>query len=169
MEVARITTKGQITIPIEIRKKLNLKEGDKIIFLEQDGRIYFENAALLAFNRIQNAMADEAQKAGYNSLEEMNELVKEIRKEMWEERYENNDWYQCTDFNYILSICADEMDTRHIEGKLWEVKFYNHNRIFYALVDSDRIYLLHACKKQKNKAERFELKTARKRMGEINK
>ena len=63
----------------------------------------------------------------------------------------------------------DEMDTRHIEGKLWEVKFYNHNRIFYALVDSDRIYLLHACKKQKNKAERFELKTARKRMGEINK
>lgn len=91
MEVARITTKGQITIPIEIRKKLNLKEGDKIIFLEQDGRIYFENAALLTFNRIQDAMVDEAQKAGYNSLEEMNELVKEIRKEMWEERYENND------------------------------------------------------------------------------
>lgn len=91
MEVARITTKGQITIPIEIRKKLNLKEGDKIIFLEQDGRIYFENAALLAFNRIQYAMADEAQKAGYNSPEEMNEFVKEIRKEMWKERYENND------------------------------------------------------------------------------
>jgi len=91
MEVARITTKGQITIPIEIRKKLNLKEGDKIIFLEQDGRIYFENAALLSFNRIQDAMAGEAQKAGYNSPEEMNELVKEIRKEMWDERYANND------------------------------------------------------------------------------
>jgi len=29
MEVARITTKGQITIPIEIRRKLNLKEGDR--------------------------------------------------------------------------------------------------------------------------------------------
>lgn len=91
MEVARITTKGQITIPIEIRKKLNLKEGDKIIFFEQDGRIYFENTALLAFNRIQDAMAGEAQKAGYNSPEEMNKFVKEIRKEMWEERYANND------------------------------------------------------------------------------
>ena len=108
MEVARITTKGQITIPIEIRKKLNLKEGDKIIFFEQDGRIYFENAALLTFNRIQDAMEGEAQKAGYNSLEEMNELVKEIRKEMWEERYENNDWYQCSDFHYLLSISTDE-------------------------------------------------------------
>ena len=35
MEVARITTKGQITIPIEIRKKLNVKEGDKILFLNE--------------------------------------------------------------------------------------------------------------------------------------
>lgn len=91
MEVARVTTKGQITIPIEIRKKLNLKEGDKVIFLEQDGKVYFENAALVAFNRIQKAMMGEAQKAGYESPEEMNELVKDIRKEMWEERYANND------------------------------------------------------------------------------
>lgn len=91
MEVARITTKGQITIPIEIRRKLNLKEGDKIIFFEQNGRIYFENAALLAFNRIQEAMVGEAKKAGYDSPEEMNELAKEIRKELWEERHENND------------------------------------------------------------------------------
>ncbi len=91
MEIARITTKGQITIPKEIRKKLNLKEGDKIIFLEQEGRIYFENAALVAFNRIQDAMAGEAQKVGLSSPEEMNQLVKEIRKEIWEERYADND------------------------------------------------------------------------------
>jgi AbrB family looped-hinge helix DNA binding protein len=57
VEVARITTKGQITIPIEIRKKLNLKKGDKILFLEEEnGRIYFENMALLAFNRIQKTV-----------------------------------------------------------------------------------------------------------------
>lgn len=30
MEVAKISSKGQITIPIEIRKKLNLKEEDKV-------------------------------------------------------------------------------------------------------------------------------------------
>lgn len=36
-------------------------------------------------------MTGEAQKAGYNSSEEMNELVKEVRKEIWEERYANND------------------------------------------------------------------------------
>jgi len=91
MDVARITTKGQITIPVEIRRKLNLKEGDKIIFLEQDGRIYFENAALLAFTRIQDAMAGEAEKAGFKSPEDVNDYVKEIRKEIWDKRYANTD------------------------------------------------------------------------------
>ena len=91
MDVERITTKGQITIPVEIRRKLNLKEGDKIIFLEQDGRIYFENAALLAFTRIQEAMAGEAEKAGFKSPEDVNDYVKEIRKEIWDKRYANND------------------------------------------------------------------------------
>lgn len=62
MEIARITTKGQITIPLEIRRRLDLKKGDKIIFLEQDGRIYFKNAALMAFNGIQDAIPGKAQR-----------------------------------------------------------------------------------------------------------
>ena len=92
MEVARITTKGQITIPIEIRKRLNLKEGDKILFLEEgNGRIYFENSALLAFNHIQDTMASEAQKAGFNSEQDMQNYMREIRKETWEKNYANHD------------------------------------------------------------------------------
>ncbi|WP_323984993.1 hypothetical protein [Fusibacter ferrireducens] len=35
------------------------------------------------------------------------------------------------------------------------------------MVDSDYIYFLHACKKQKGKAEKFELEKARNRMSEI--
>ena len=34
MELAKILPKGQITIPAAIRKKLDLKEGDKVIFIE---------------------------------------------------------------------------------------------------------------------------------------
>ena len=33
----------------------------------------------------------------------------------------------------------------------------------YVLKNKDAIYFLHACKKQKNKAEKFELETALKR------
>ena len=31
MELAKVTSKGQITIPIDIRKKLGIREGDKIL------------------------------------------------------------------------------------------------------------------------------------------
>jgi AbrB family looped-hinge helix DNA binding protein len=92
MEVARLTTKGQITIPIEIRKKLNVREGDKILFLEEEnGRIYFENAALMAFNRIQDAMAGEAKKAGFDEEQKLQDYAREIRKEAWEKNYAGND------------------------------------------------------------------------------
>ena len=40
MELAKVTSKGQVTIPIEIRKKLGIKNGDKVLFIEESGRIY---------------------------------------------------------------------------------------------------------------------------------
>jgi len=43
MPIATVTSKGQITIPIEVRKKLGLKSGDQINFFEdQDGKYTFE-------------------------------------------------------------------------------------------------------------------------------
>ena len=59
------------------------------------------------------------------------------------------------------------INTRQLEGKLWEIKFQRHNRIMYILIDEDQIYLLHACKKQKNKAEKADLDKAKTRAKEI--
>ena len=61
----------------------------------------------------------------------------------------------------------NELDTRQIRGKLWEVKF-SQNRIMYIIKDKKHVYMLHACKKQKNKAERFEIETAINRAKELN-
>lgn len=61
----------------------------------------------------------------------------------------------------------DTLDTRQIEGKIWEIKFRRHNRIFYVLLNEESLYLLHACKKQKGKAESFEVKKAKNRAKEI--
>ena len=63
MEVAKISSKGQITIPVSVRNKLKLRTGDKIVILEENGRFYFENSAMLAFKRAEDAFAGEAQKA----------------------------------------------------------------------------------------------------------
>ena len=82
MEVARLSNKGYITIPDKVRKKLNLKNGDKIGFIEENGRYYLTNAAAVAFDNVINAFAGGAEKAGFHSEEEMQEYMKEIRKEV---------------------------------------------------------------------------------------
>ena len=43
MEVAKITSKGQITIPISIRRKLELSEGDKVLFIYKPDGILMVN------------------------------------------------------------------------------------------------------------------------------
>jgi len=40
MSEARMTSKGQITVPKEVRLKLNLKPGDRVLFIvEDDGAV----------------------------------------------------------------------------------------------------------------------------------
>ncbi len=39
MDTSTITSKGQTTIPVEVRKRLQLKAGDKVrFFIEEDGK-----------------------------------------------------------------------------------------------------------------------------------
>jgi AbrB family looped-hinge helix DNA binding protein len=45
MNVGSITTKGQITIPKEIRTSLDLKEGDRVIFVIEDGQATIRKAS----------------------------------------------------------------------------------------------------------------------------
>lgn len=61
----------------------------------------------------------------------------------------------------------DGFDTRQLFGKLWEIKF-SDNRIMYIIFDADTVHFLHACKKQKGKAEKFELDKAIQRAKERN-
>lgn len=83
MEIAKISSKGQITIPASVRKKLNLKTGDKIVIFEENGRFYFENSAMLAFKRVEEAFAGEAFNAGFETEDDMQDYMREIRKEVF--------------------------------------------------------------------------------------
>jgi AbrB family looped-hinge helix DNA binding protein len=47
MEVAKITAKGQITVPIAIRRLLNLQTGDKVVFIKDETGVRIVNASAL--------------------------------------------------------------------------------------------------------------------------
>lgn len=70
--------------------------------------------------------------------------------------------------NYGLSAIGCEF--RQIEGKLWEIKIRTASggyRFFYAMLSGDTMYVLHAYRKQGQKAPKQELEIARKRLKEV--
>lgn len=81
MELAKVTSKGQVTIPIEIRKKLGLKEGTKMLFQEENGRIYVLNASMVALHEAQGAFQGEAEKAGLKDEQDVVKMIKELKRE----------------------------------------------------------------------------------------
>ena len=77
----KLTPEGQVTIPIDIRKKLGLKNGDKVLFVEEAGRIYMINSSMDAFREAQMEFAGEADRVGLRDDEDVVNMIKELRKE----------------------------------------------------------------------------------------
>ena len=86
MEIAKVMSKGQVTIPISIRKKLNLREGDKVVFIEKDGNMVIANSAMVALQKVQDAFEGEAERLGLKTEEDVVSLVKEVRQEINDEK-----------------------------------------------------------------------------------
>jgi len=80
METVIVTSKGQITIPLDVREKMNIKEGDKIAFVEDNGKYFLQNSAIKALEDIQNTMKGEAEKAGFNNPDDVVDYIKSLRK-----------------------------------------------------------------------------------------
>ncbi len=80
MELAKVTTKGQVTIPKSIREILDLKEGSKILFIQKGKDIVIQNSAMIALEKIQNAFDGEADRLGLETGEDVVEMIKEFRK-----------------------------------------------------------------------------------------
>jgi len=80
MELAKLTSKGQITIPRDIRNRMNLKTGDKILFFEENGKYFLQNSNSIVLSEFQKAMEGAANEAGFNSTEDVDKYVKNLRK-----------------------------------------------------------------------------------------
>ena len=65
MEVAKISDKGQTAVSASVRNKLRT-----------------ENSAMLAFKRAEEAFAGEAKKAGFETEEDIQAYMREIREDI---------------------------------------------------------------------------------------
>ena len=60
---ARVMTKGQITIPKNVREALGVESGDRVTFIVDGSNVRVVNSAVYAIMRLQSRMRGEAEKA----------------------------------------------------------------------------------------------------------
>ncbi|MFR6172060.1 MAG: AbrB/MazE/SpoVT family DNA-binding domain-containing protein [Blautia sp.] len=78
---AKVMSKGQATIPKDIRKILGVTSGDRITFIVEGNTVRIVNSAIYAMELLQKEMSSEAVRTGLISDDDVITLVKELRKE----------------------------------------------------------------------------------------
>ena len=78
---ARVMTKGQITIPKNVREALGVESGDRVTFIVDGSNVRVVNSAVYAIMRLQNQMRGEAEKAGLLSEEDVANWITQSRHE----------------------------------------------------------------------------------------
>ena len=80
MNLAKVSARGQITVPLEIRRMLNLKSGDRMLFLQtHGGEIVVRNASADPIRKAQSSFVGAAEVLGVHGEEDVQSLVDELR------------------------------------------------------------------------------------------
>jgi AbrB family looped-hinge helix DNA binding protein len=78
---AKVMSKGQVTIPKDVRKVLGVSEGDRISFVVEGDTVRIVNAAVFAMQMLQSNLQGEAKKSRLESEDDIMQLVKDVRDE----------------------------------------------------------------------------------------
>ena len=78
---AKVMSKGQITLPKDIRDALKLTVGDRVTLVYENDRVIMMNSAVYAMNVLNQGMTGEAEKAELKDEDAINELVNDVRSE----------------------------------------------------------------------------------------
>lgn len=78
MESSKISAKGQITLPLAVRKAMNLNEGDIVAFEKIDGAYLLKSIDAIAIKKIKEQMGDLATDLQLNTLEDVADFILEL-------------------------------------------------------------------------------------------
>ena len=79
---ARVMSKGQVTIPKNVRAALGIDTGDRDTFIVDGNNVRVVNSAVYALMKLQEQMSGEAEKAGLLNEEDVaNWITASRRKE----------------------------------------------------------------------------------------
>ncbi len=79
---AKVMSKGQITLPKDIREALKLSKGDRVTLIYEDNQVIMINSAVYAMKLLNKGMEGEAEKTGLTTEEDIDALIKDVRAEI---------------------------------------------------------------------------------------
>ena len=80
LDMAKVTSKGQVTVPASVRGAIGVHEGDKILFVqEDDGRVSLYGSNMQVLKAAQDVFSGAADEAGLESIDDVAALVKDFR------------------------------------------------------------------------------------------
>ena len=86
MQTAVVQANGQLFIPPQIMMEMGIENGGKVFFVKRNGTLVIKPANYNPLKALQDLMEGEAEKVGLNTEEDIYRFMKEIRKELAEER-----------------------------------------------------------------------------------
>lgn len=78
---ARVMSKGQVTIPKNVRTALGVESGDRVTFIVEGSNVRVVNSAVYALMRFQEQMGGEGEKVGLFSEEDVANWITQSRRE----------------------------------------------------------------------------------------
>jgi len=77
IEMGKVSSRGQIAIPIDIRNEMGLEEGSKVLFLLEDDVLLIKKVTPQTWNQITAPLRAQKKKI---EQENLNELIHRMRK-----------------------------------------------------------------------------------------
>jgi len=78
IEMGTVSARGQIAIPLDIREKMHLKEGEKVLFLLEGDSLLMKKVSSMSWEQITKPL-----RAAHKKIreEDVTDLVHKVRKE----------------------------------------------------------------------------------------
>lgn len=91
LRLVTVTRKGQVTIPEDVRRRLDIKEGSKLLVENVDEELVIMKKIemMKSLEELQKYCQRLAKEKGL-TMDEISKEVKKVRSEIWKEKYEKS-------------------------------------------------------------------------------
>jgi AbrB family looped-hinge helix DNA binding protein len=80
VETAKVMAKGQVTLPVDVRRLLGVAPGDRVLFVVDESGVRLGNTAMLPLSALQQSLRGAAEEAGWDSEEDVAAYITQSRR-----------------------------------------------------------------------------------------